>query len=114
MSLATRILEYADLKEREITVPEWGDCKLLLRQLDAKEFDDAMKILTSGTEQEKEEFAYILLISSVYDPETREPVFTREHIAALMKKNPKALGRIGKEIRELNWASQSEEEIRKN
>jgi hypothetical protein len=114
MSLADEILDYPDLEECEISVPQWGGKKLLLRQLDALEFDKALKILTGGTEQEKDEFAARLLVQSCYDPATKERIFTDAHIARLMKKNPHALAFIGLELRKLNWADQSEEEVRKN
>lgn len=98
MDLKQLILESSDLAEEVIIIPEWGNAQLLLRGLTCEQLDRARK---GGTKQGQLDvflFSVLLMIEAANDPESRKPLFEQAHRDALLKKNAKAVERIGERI----------------
>ncbi len=94
MNLREKILNANDIQEEIVEVPEWG-VKVLVRGLTG---EARAKILSGATDLSgkidyKKMYAS-LLIYSVFDPDTKEPVFEETDRDALLKKSATAIDRI--------------------
>lgn len=90
MSLRDTILQADDIREQVVEVPEW-DVKLLLRAMDGKQHARYIDIINTGDDQHR--YADIL-ITSAFDPDTREPVFDPADRDVLMSKDGGVLMRL--------------------
>jgi hypothetical protein len=114
MDIRERILQSNDIETKEITVKKWGG-KILLSALSgeqrSKVYSDSMK----DGKFDSENFSYNLIIASVLDPQTKEPIFLPSDIDALKKKNGAILENISKELMALSAIGESaQEEAEKN
>lgn len=93
MTTANDILEFSDIKESTIEIPEWGNKKLLIRGMDGNTtYDVALQM--QKEKQFNVEMVAKIVIACTYDPETKQRVFSDTHAKALMTKNFSALMRI--------------------
>lgn len=93
MVTANEILEFNDIKEQLIEIPEWGNKKILVRGMNGETtFDISMRMQKTGVPS-AQDMAKIV-VNCTFDPETKKPVFQEVHAAALAQKNFAALMRI--------------------
>jgi hypothetical protein len=98
MSLRSKILEVRDLKERTVTVPEWGDATLVVRGMTGAQYD---RFITAHTASPVKAMAEAL-IGCVIDPETGKPVFEPADRDTLMSKNGSVLVSLTKVLTEVS------------
>jgi hypothetical protein len=94
MNLKDKILAAADIPEEIVNVPEWG-VDVLVRGLDGKTRTRLIASAVDNSGQVDISRVYPdLLVLSLYDPETREQVFTLDEVDLLLAKSGSALDRI--------------------
>jgi hypothetical protein len=91
VSLRDRIFAADDIGKEEIHVPQW-DVNLELRTMTAAE---RSKMLGSAADDDGnmnfDELYPRILIATVFDPESGEPVFSAEDVASLQNKSAAAV-----------------------
>lgn len=90
--LRARILSAEDIPHEDVEVPEWG-ATVRVRGLTAV----AATRFSLGLENETitlEEMVPSLLLLTLYDPATNEPIFTDGDLAALTRKSGQVLTRL--------------------
>lgn len=105
-----QIINASDIKTREVDVPEWGG-SVFIRQLSRSEQDEYLKRQYGETRLKQDSKAKQQEISAVniygHDAflcamaicdEEGKPLFKREDIEALKKKNGAVIGRLATEI----------------
>ena len=90
MSLRDTILTANDLQEDTVTVPEWGDVKLLLRGMTGKQRID----LVDKSGNDRSHMYADILIATALDPDTGSPVFDKADRDPLMEKSGAVLERL--------------------
>lgn len=102
MGLRDHILEIDDLEYEPLEIPEWK-CSVLIAALPG---DERSKLLQNNTlpngKPDLVRMYPALAIATVYDPETREPVFQLADRDRLNKKRGSALERIANVAMRLN------------
>lgn len=102
MSLRDRILQAKDIESHKTHVEQWG-VDLDIRTMTAIE---RSRLVSSCTKEDgtvdMEKMYPMLLISSVYDPETGEKVFSAEDIDALQDKSASALEFVAQKVMEVS------------
>lgn len=94
MNLKDKILAAADIPEEVVHVPEW-DTDVLVRGLDGRTRTRLIASAVDGNGQVDITRVYPdLLVLSLYDPETREQVFSLDEVDLLLAKSGSALDRI--------------------
>ena len=96
-TLLDELLSVQDLKKKEITVKEWGDKKITIRELPAKAVNDLVMADSISTLDQ----AVGTVIAGVID-EDGEQVFSNEHAETLSNKSQKVLAFISTEILKLS------------
>ena len=119
--LRTMILEAKDLPVKEVIIPEWGNVKLYLRAMTARqrddwgaqqfvETDDGKKVLSV-----RDLSASLLVHQLCADPEGKELVFTVDDIPALSEKSAVVINRLQDALREVSGVTEKDqEELLKN
>lgn len=116
LSLRDQIFNAQDIQEEIITVPQWGNAKILIKGLDGKARSDLM----SGTVDAKgnvniSKMYMDLVIQSCFDPETGEKLFSIGDIQALQKKSGAALDVIQQAAMKLSGLdSEGRQDMAKN
>lgn len=95
-NLREKILASQDIQQETIEVPEWG-CSLLVKSMTGKERSFLFTTAIDSKGKLDFEKAYpIILIASVFDPETGEKVFGAADMDVLNSKNAAAMERVAK------------------
>lgn len=93
--LKKTILEYEDIQEKIIEVPEWGNIKVLVRGMSsgarAKLLENASN---AGGKVDMTNWFSDLVIATAHDPDTGERIFEPADRDALKNKNGAAISRI--------------------
>ena len=89
MTIRETILEADDIGEEIVTIPEWGDVKILLRGMDGTQHSRYI----DTAEDTSHRYADIL-INAAFDPDTNERVFDPADRDALMHKHGGVLMRL--------------------
>lgn len=116
-SLREKIIAYPDVKEKVITVKEWGDEKILIKGITVK---NRYNIFTDENDNNKRRMDLKLItaltvIECSYDPKTKEKIFTKEDAEILMDKNADAMEYIAGEIGDISGMTvKAQEAIEKN
>ncbi len=97
MSLRDDILSIADVGEEIITIPQWNNCKILVRGLTAGQ-RFTIYHNPDGTRKDWSRTSSELVASCSYDPETKERIFTDSDVELLMKRNAIAIESISDAI----------------
>jgi hypothetical protein len=93
-SLRERILATQDITSELVEVPEWG-VTVQVRSMTARERSQAIKAWSGDDDRVDLEQLYpVLLVQTVFDPETGERVFQPEDVDTLNTKNSAALERL--------------------
>lgn len=92
-SLRDRILNTEDVETREVFVPEWGET-LAVRGLTLAEQRHFLTKVTRQGEVDRDRFAPQLIISTVRDPQSGDPVFEYADAEALTRKSARAVSRL--------------------
>jgi predicted molibdopterin-dependent oxidoreductase YjgC len=119
------ILRATTLKTQEVRVPEWADPKsgadvVLVQELRGRERDEfeASLVVDPGNGKAYKDVRNIrakLVARCIVDPDTREPVFTRDDVAALGELSAAALDRVYGAAAKLSGLSDEDvEELAKN
>ena len=108
-SLRERILSAQDIQSERVHVPEW-DVEVEVRSMTGAQRARVLQGATVDGEVDLERLYPILLIETVYDPETGEPVFEAADRDALNAKNSGALERIAKVAMRLSGIDAGAEE----
>lgn len=94
--LRDKILNSHDIQHEIVEIPEWG-CSLLVKSMTGKERSLLFSTAIDAKGKFDFEKAYpVILIASVYDPETGEKVFGQADMDLLNTKNAAAMERIAK------------------
>lgn len=94
MSLRDQILNSQDIQKESVTVPEWG-ATLEMRGMTGAERTRIMDLaMDSGGALNLQTVYPEIVISTAFDPETGEKVFSPEDRAALLSKSANALDRV--------------------
>jgi hypothetical protein len=93
-SLRDRIAA-AGLRHETITIPEW-DVTIEVRSISVRQRADLLKHATRDDEIDMGVFSPLLVIASVYDPETGEPAFTADDVDLLMSQPAGLIDRLVK------------------
>lgn len=110
-----QILDAEDLATEEVEVPEWSG-KVLCRELSAL---DAEELAVMWTRWQKEHpemrgfppaFRAEICARGIVHPETHEPLFKKDQIEKLARKNGAALDRIYPIIQRLSGMGEKKEE----
>lgn len=112
-SLRERILSAQDIQSERVYVPEW-DVEVEVRSMTGAQRARVLQGATVDGEVDLERLYPILLIETVYDPETGEPVFEAADRDALNGKNSGALERIAKVAMRLSGIEPGAEDAAKN
>lgn len=112
-SLRERILSAQDIQSERVHVPEW-DVEVEVRSMTGAQRARVLQGATVDGEVDLERLYPILLIETVYDPETGEPVFEAADRDALNAKNSGALERIAKVAMRLSGIEPGAEDAAKN
>lgn len=115
------ILSLDDRKYATVHVPEWGG-HVMLRGITAGERDrwesQAVTITGQGKNQVrnvKGNLRASLLVLSIVDPTTKQPMFTRADVDALAAKSAAAMDRLYDKARDLSGMSEDDiKELEKN
>ena len=101
--LKKSILDFDDIQQEEVEVPEWGGLKILIKGMTGKSRANFLK-RASGTDGniEYDRFYPELVIATVYDPETNEPVFEGADRDALNQKSGAALETVARVAQRLS------------
>lgn len=119
------ILRAVTLKTAEVKVPEWADPEsgadvVLVQELRGRERDDfeASLVVDPGHGRAYKDVRNIrakLVSRCIVDPDTREPVFTKDDVAALGELSAAALDRVYEAAAKLSGLSDEDvEEMAKN
>jgi hypothetical protein len=93
--LRKTILEYEDLQEQIVTVPEWGDTKILVRGMSSGARAKLLERASDpGGKVNMSNWFSDLVIATSFDPDTQEPIFDPADRDALKAKNGAAVNRI--------------------
>ena len=112
-SLREKILAAKDIRSERVHVPEWG-VEVEVRSMTGAQRARVLQGATVDGEVDLERLYPILLIETVYDPETGEPVFDAADRDALNAKNSGALERIAKVAMRLSGIDAGAEDAAKN
>lgn len=112
-SLRERILSAQDIRSERVYVPEW-DVEVEVRSMTGAQRARVLQGATVDGEVDLERLYPILLIETVYDPETGGPVFNPADRDALNSKNSGALERIAKVAMRLSGIEPGAEDAAKN
>lgn len=97
MNLRERILNAKDIQSERVTVPEWDNVELEVRGMMLR---DRNRIIRSIPEKNGERdpamLAAVILIETVYDPESGQRVFTESDRDALLGKNARVVDHVTK------------------
>lgn len=108
------ILGFDDLKTIEIHVPEWGNKKVRIKTLSAKERDEfessTVKMKNGKQEQNLENFRARFVALCLVDDQDRPLFANRFEIQALGGKSVKAVQRIFNAAQELNAMTEDDVE----
>lgn len=114
-SFKERIAAYPDVKEKVITVKEWGNEKILVKGITARA---RYKIFLTEEGKPRKDVALTTVQSVIecsYDPKTKEKLFTSEDAEMLLEKNSDAIEFIAGEIQEVSGMTvKAQEAIEKN
>ena len=110
MGLGQDLLDYNDLRRKEVEVPQW-ETTLTVTELGLRESMlsfGSLEIDSDGhVELTYDEIAQTVAFG-VIDPETGERVFTDDEIPALARKNTQALKLLYKAIADLSGSVEDE------
>ena len=102
------VLEAKDICEEEITVPEWGGVRLLLKGLTIEE---VQRIQKHGRDREGAvdvaRSNAMSIIEGAYHPRTGRKFFEAAHLDALKRKNASTIERVANRIAELSKTNPS-------
>ena len=112
-SLRERILSAQDIQSERVYVPEW-DVEVEVRSMTGAQRARVLQGATVDGEVDLERLYPILLIETVYDPETGDRVFSPADRDALNAKNSGALERIAKVAMRLSGIDAGAEDAAKN
>ncbi|MEA4884256.1 MAG: hypothetical protein VB144_11495 [Clostridia bacterium] len=112
-SLADEILDMDDIPSETVEVPEWGK-RLLVRGLTGAQRAKLAKTTDEKGKVDVERIQPELIIYSVYDPETNQPVFKPTHRDRLNGKFGKALDRLTTAALRVSGLTGDDEAITKN
>ena len=116
MKLREKILNANDIKEEKLYVPEWG-VDVLIKGLKGSQRAELLQnnISTKTGEMKLKTLYTELVITSTYDPETKEPIFEPSDRDTLAEKSGAALERIAQVAMKLSGLTQNTaEELVKN
>lgn len=115
--LSDRILDFDDEQTEIVTIPEWGNAKVLCKNMTGSERatvgamieidGKTKKIKTKATSAD-------FVIMGCYDPETGEKLFSPVAKERLLRKNSAALERLASVVQRLSGMGEEEEVIEKN
>ncbi len=92
--LRQQILDYDDLESEMVEVPQWGGVKLLVKGMNGRARARFLKASANNGQVDFERFYPELLIATVHDPESEEPVFATADRDALNNKSGSALDQL--------------------
>jgi hypothetical protein len=101
MSLRETILATVDVGEEIVTVPQWGDVKILVRGLTAGQRFTVYHN-PDGTMKDWSRTSSELVAACSFDPDTKERIFTPEDVDLLLKKNSFAVEKLSDAIFKLS------------
>ena len=105
MSLRDLILQSADIKSENLSVPQWG-VELNVKTMTAVERSRLVASCTSKVDGEDkvdmEKMYPLLIVAAVFDPETGEKVFTLEDVSALQDKSAAAIELVASKVMEMS------------
>lgn len=116
--LADEILEFDDERTELVTVPEWGNKKVLCKNMtgaDRALLNKFVKIDSRSKQVTSESTAVDIVLLGAYNPETGEKLFKNPVVqkTQLLKKNMAAIDRLAEVINKLSGIGEGEE-IEKN
>lgn len=92
--LKDKIRESEDMKVEIVDIPEW-DCKVEVREFSGIQRARLLNIIGEKKDEDRTEALFHeLFICCMYDPEDGQPLFQKEDIPWLFKKNSKAIERL--------------------
>jgi len=95
--LKKSILDYEDIPEETIEIEEWGGIKLLIKGMTGKSRANFLKRASDDDGNiAYDRFYPELIIATVYDPESQEPVFEGADRTALNQKSGAALEAVAR------------------
>src|SRR5690606_7303409 len=112
-SLRERILSAQDIQSERVHVPGW-DVEVEVRSMTGAQRARVLQGATVDGEVDLERLYPILLIETVYDPESGDRVFSPADRDALNAKNSGALERIAKVAMRLSGIEPGAEDAAKN
>ena len=113
MSLAASILAANDRKSEAVTVSEWGNAALELRELSANDREALVRLYNAAVEdpQAAEGATAFVVARGLYDPSTGARVFTDEQINELGAKSFEVLNRLSSRVLELSGLADDSTEV---
>lgn len=95
-SIRDQILSTDDIVQEDMIIPEWGDVKILVRSMTAGE---RTSMMGAAYNQDSGSMNFgsiygLIIVKSVYDPDTGTPVFSEDDIPTLNEKNGAVVERI--------------------
>lgn len=107
-SIRDKILNAKDIKEDIMEIEEW-DVTLLVRGMTGQQRADLLQSALDDDGKVNMASAYpIILVSSIYDPDTREHIFTKKDIALLNEKSGGVMERIAMRCMQLSGLSKED------
>lgn len=108
MSLRDRILAADDIGRRTVEVPEW-DAEVEVRTMTAAARSAMLKRCTDQAGNLDTEKLYVLLvISSTFDPETGDKLFTESDTGPLGEKSAAAVETVARAVMEMSGMTPGE------
>lgn len=112
-TLKAKILGASDLKSEEMTIPEWGDAKILVTGMSGRTREKFLSAVLEGAGGDEEATKVAttkamiplipdFIVDGVRNPETNERVFDRSDVEELREKNGLVLERIAHKVIKLS------------
>lgn len=92
--LKKTILEFSDIQEEMVTVPEWGDTKVLVRGMTSGQRAHLLDRANENGKVNMVNWFSDLVIATAVDPDTGEFIFEKADRDALKGKNGAAVNRL--------------------
>lgn len=105
-SLRESILAFDDIESETVEVPQWGGIKVEVRGMSGKERAGLMKRAMVDGELDFERLYPLLIVATVFDPESGDKVFSEKDLNALNEKSGAALEHVGKVAARLSGMNQ--------
>ena len=113
MSIKERIKNAKDLKTEIVKIPEWDNVEIEVRTMTGSQRAEMYSVAMSMEDGkfDQKSFQTAQIIASCYDPETGQPIFTKDDASWLMEKSSGPLEKLINKIAKVSGLTRNALEL---